>query len=113
MSGYPPPGGNPPNPYGPRSGGRAGGGPIAPGSVKNYMIESILCLLFCGGLIAIPAIIYASQVDSKLSQGDYHGAVAASNSAKLWCIISLCVWLVMFGCGMLFFLMAVLAGAAA
>ena len=86
---------------------------MPPGSVKNYLIESILCLLFCGGLIAIPAIIYASQVDSKLSQGDYQGAVAASNSAKLWCMISVGVWVVVFGCSMLFVLVMMVAGAAA
>ena len=65
-----------------------------PGTVKNYLIESILALIFCGGLIAIPAIVFASQVDGKLSQGDYHGAVEASNNAKLWLTIAVSVGVV-------------------
>lgn len=69
-----------------------------PGTVKNYLIESILALVFCGGLIAIPAIIFAAQVDGKLSQGDYHGAVQASNNAKLWLTIAVSVGVI---CGLL------------
>ena len=62
-----------------------------PGTVKNYLLESILAMVFCGHLIAIPAVIFASQVDGKLSQGDYHGAVEASNNAKLWLTIAVSV----------------------
>jgi hypothetical protein len=59
--------------------------------VKDYLVESILCLVFCGGVIAIPAIVYAADVKSRLSRGDYHGAVRASENAKKWCIISVCI----------------------
>ena len=34
------------------------------------------------------AIVYAAQVDGKLAGGDYHGAVQASNNAKMWSWIS-------------------------
>jgi hypothetical protein len=68
-----------------------------PGSVKNYLIESILSLVFCGGLLAIPAIIFAAQVDGKLAQGDYQGALEASKNAKLWLTIAVSVTLV---CGL-------------
>ncbi|MFN0021261.1 MAG: CD225/dispanin family protein [Pirellulaceae bacterium] len=61
------------------------------GTVKNYLIESILALICCGGILAIPAIIFAIQVDGKLSQGDYHGAVQASHNAKLWLTIAVCI----------------------
>jgi hypothetical protein len=46
-------------------------------------------MLFCclpGGIVAL---VYASSVNNKLAQGDRAGAIAASNSAKLWCMISL------------------------
>jgi hypothetical protein len=66
--------------------------------VKNYLVESIICLVCCGGLLAIPAIIFASQVNGKLAAGDYQGAVQASKNAKMWCIISVCVGLT---CGLI------------
>lgn len=83
-----PPGGNPyasPNFAG-------GGAPQQP--VKTYLAESIFCLICCGGLFAIPAIVYATKVNSKLAAGDYAGAVEASNNAKKWCIIAVCIGLV-------------------
>ncbi|MEQ8787083.1 MAG: CD225/dispanin family protein [Pirellulaceae bacterium] len=80
------------NPYEP-------GKPIPDGTVKNYLTEAIICLLCCGGLFAIPALIFATQVNSKLAQGDYHGAVEASNNAKKWCIIAVCIGVVCGGLG--------------
>lgn len=60
-----------------------------PDYVPNFLVPSILLMLFCclpGGIIAL---VYGSTVNSKLAQGDRAGAIAASNSAKLWCMISL------------------------
>ena len=102
MSQFPPsgqPGGYPPsspfsdagNPYAPP---KPGQGPYPPGSVKNWLVESIISLICCGGLFAIPAIVYAAQVNGKLSAGDYQGAVEASNNAKKWLIIAVCIGVV-------------------
>ncbi|HEV7919880.1 MAG TPA: CD225/dispanin family protein [Thermoanaerobaculia bacterium] len=58
------------------------------GSIPNYLVQSILVTLCCclpGGIVAI---IFASQVNSKLLAGDMAGAEAASKNAKLWCWIS-------------------------
>ena len=90
MSQFPPtgqPGGYPPNnPFGdaanPYARPKPGQGPYPPGSVKNWLVESIISLICCGGLFAIPAIVYAAQVNGKLSAGDYQGAVEASNNAE-------------------------------
>lgn len=63
----------------------------APGgqpSVPNYLVQSILCTLCCCLPLGIVAIIYASQVSTKLALGDYAGAQAASKNAKLWCWIA-------------------------
>ena len=71
MSQMPPPQ-NPfadnPNPYASPQGSVPGGPqkPLPPGSVKNYLVESILLLICCAGVFAIPAIVYAAQVNSKL-----------------------------------------------
>ena len=61
---------------------------------KNYLVESIILLICCGGIFAIPAIVYAAQVDGKYNRGDYHGAVESANNAKKWCIIAFCIGLV-------------------
>tara|TARA_R110001583_G_scaffold58714_4_gene174827 strand:- start:2726 stop:2992 length:267 start_codon:yes stop_codon:yes gene_type:complete len=55
---------------------------------KNYLIESILATIFCCFPFGIPAIIYASQVNSKFAIGDYEGAQKASKNAKNWTIWS-------------------------
>lgn len=66
----------------------AGGPPAGQPQVNNYLIPAILVTICCclpGGIVAI---VYAAQVNSKLQAGDIVGAQAASNNAKLWCIIS-------------------------
>ena len=75
--------------YGPPSyGPPMYGTPIPPGTVKNWLVESILALIFCGGVFAIPAIVFAAQVDGHLRQGNYQAAVEASNSAKTWLLVA-------------------------
>ena len=77
--------------------------------VPNHMVGAILTTLFCclpGGIIAI---IYSSQVNTKLAQGDIEGAKAASKTAWIWIIVNLCCGLAI---GLIYFLLA-LAGAAA
>jgi hypothetical protein len=59
-----------------------------PGSVPNYLVQSILVTIFCCWPFGIPAIVYAAQVNSKLAVGDYQGAVDSSNKAKMWSWIS-------------------------
>lgn len=104
------------SPYQPSNYGNFGQPPpqhyYPPGTVKNYLIESILSLVFCGGLLAIPAVIFASQVDGKLAQGDYHGAVEASKNARLWLIIAVSVASVCCLGGVCFYLLAVAAAIA-
>jgi hypothetical protein len=57
-------------------------------SVPNYLVQAILCTLFCCLPFGIVAIVYAAQVDGKLSVGDYRGATVASGSARTWCWVS-------------------------
>ena len=51
---------------------------------KNYLIQSILITLFCCQPFGIVGIVFASQVNSKYSAGDYKGALQASKEAKKW-----------------------------
>lgn len=67
---------------------------LAPGTVPNHLVWSILATLCCclpGGIVAI---VYSSQVNTKLALGDLAGAIEASNKAKTWCWVSLGVGLV-------------------
>ena len=65
-----------------------------PAKPDNYLVISIVAtvlgLCSCIGLIlGIIAIVFATQVDSKYSMGDYDGAQKASNNAKILAYISL------------------------
>ena len=98
------------NPYQPA---KAPGGAAPSGEKpKNWLVESILSLVCCGGLIAIPAIIYATQVDSKFNSGDYAGAVEASDNAKKWLFIAVGVGVVCQGLGGLLYIVLIVASAA-
>lgn len=76
--------------------GRGGFAPYSatPGQVPNYLVWAILVTLFCFLPTGIAAIVFASQVNTKLAAGDVAGAVEASNKAKLWTIISAVVGVV-------------------
>src|SRR5579863_1193981 len=88
--------------------------PPAPGvAVQNYLVFAILATVFCCLPAGIPAIVYAAQVNGKLQAGDVAGAQAASNSAKLWCMISGglgLVWVVMIALYMVLIMVGVLSG---
>jgi hypothetical protein len=62
--------------------------PPAGTTISNYLVFAILTTVFCCLPTGIPAIIYASQVNTKLQLGDIAGAQSASNNAKMWCWIS-------------------------
>ncbi len=62
-----------------------------PVDVPNYLVQSILATVFslvcCGIIGCIPgavAIVFSTQVNSKLNSGDYAGAVSSSRNAKTW-----------------------------
>ena len=63
----------------------------------NYLVWAIISVFLCWPL-AIPAIVFASQVNTKWSQGDVAGAHEASGKAKkfaLWATILFAVLLVL------------------
>jgi hypothetical protein len=71
-------------------------------AVPNYLVYAILTTVVCCPATGIPAIIYASQVNTKLQLGDVAGAQTASNNAKMWCWISLALGLItLLGYGLL------------
>jgi hypothetical protein len=88
----PVPGGRAKMPPAPRrwpapQGSRYDGGP-ASREVPSYLAPAILVTLFCCTLFGIVAIVYAAQVGSHVARGDYAGAQASSNHARMWCWMS-------------------------
>ena len=84
-----------------------GAAALAEGPVPNYLAQAILTTIFCCQPPGIVAIVYAAQVNSKLSAGDRPGALDSSRKAKMWSWIA-------FGIGisfiLLYFLMVVALG---
>lgn len=68
-------------------------GPMPP-MPPTYLGWSIAALILCCMIPAIVAIIYASKVSSRYSEGDYEGARKASDIAEIWLIISVTLGLV-------------------
>ncbi len=85
--------------------------PPAPGvAVQNYLVFAILATVFCCLPAGIPAIVYAAQVNGKLQVGDVAGAQAASNSAKMWCFVSLGLGLGVIALYIILMMVGVIAG---
>jgi hypothetical protein len=58
-------------------------------TVPNYLVWSIIALCGCGWPLAIPAIIFATQVNGKVAAGDIAGAQDASRKAKMFAFIAI------------------------
>ena len=80
-----------------------------PESVPNHLVKAILVTLFCCLPFGIVAIVFASQVDGKVANGDLNGARQASDNSNFWSNLSIGLGLA----GMvLYFLLIVVAGLA-
>ena len=67
------------------------------GTVPNYLVPAIISI-FCCWPLAIPAIIFATQVNGKVAAGDIAGAQDASKKAKMFSFIAIgigvAIWLI-------------------
>ena len=57
-------------------------------TVPNYMVPAIISI-FCCWPLAIPAIIFAAQVNGKVASGDVAGAQDSSKKAKMFSFIAI------------------------
>ena len=83
--------------YGYPGQGRVGGVP------PTYLVWSILTTLLCFLPTGIAAIVFSTQVTSKLNAGDLRGAQVSSDRARLWSLISA-------GIGVFGFLVVLMSG---
>jgi|BioPla2DNA2_1021312.scaffolds.fasta_scaffold26404_1 hypothetical protein len=81
-----------------------------PQNIPNYLWQSIVVTVLCCLPLGIPAIVYASKVNNALMQGNQAAAKQASDSAKMWCIISLVAGIVGIGLYMIVMIFAAIAG---
>src|SRR3989475_13157133 len=57
-------------------------------TVPNYLVPAIISI-FCCWPVAIPATIFATQVNGKVAAGDIAGAQDASKKAKMFSFIAI------------------------
>src|ERR1051325_4249169 len=71
--------------------------PVSPATaaVASFMIPAVLVTIGCCPIFGIVAIVYASQVNTKLAAGDTAGALLASKQAKMWSVIGFVAGLVL------------------
>lgn len=70
--------------------GQYGAQPPLQSPPDNYLVWAILTTVLCCLPLGIPAIVFASQVNSKWAVGDVAGAMDASRKAKqfsMWAAI--------------------------
>ncbi len=56
----------------------------------SWLAWSIIATIMCCPLLGIPAIVYASKVDSLWNDGRYDEAEAAARTARTWTIVAAC-----------------------
>ena len=99
-----------PTPYAPPLSQAPSPYPQAIAPIPTYLWQSIVVTLLCCLPFGVVAIVYAAKVDSLRNAGDIHGAMAASRSAKTWCLVGGGIGLVI---GVLWLIASIAAVAAA
>ena len=66
----------------------------ATGQVRDYLLLSILALIFCAWPLAIPALIFAIRANSQKKQGDIAQATESANRARLFILLSVVLGIV-------------------
>jgi hypothetical protein len=60
-----------------------------PRRIPDYLILSIVSMMFCCLPVGVVAVVYAAQVNSHLRRGDLYEAEIASRTARTWALWSI------------------------
>ncbi len=75
--------------------------------IPNHMVGAILTTIFCCLIGGIIAIVYSSQVNTKIALGDIRGAQEASKNAQTWITINIVVGIIGFILNVIFDLLPI------
>ncbi|HEY3928797.1 MAG TPA: CD225/dispanin family protein [Candidatus Koribacter sp.] len=75
-------------------------------NIPNYLVQAILVTVCCCLPFGIVSIIFAAQVNSKLTAGDINGAMESSRQAKLFAWIGFGIG----GAGVLVYVLLMMLG---
>jgi hypothetical protein len=71
-------------------------------SVNTHLVGAILSAFLCCVPLGIVAIVFAAMAEGRLRAGDYAGAVAQSEKARTWIVVSvvaglfwMAIWLIL------------------
>ncbi len=59
-----------------------------PPKINDYLVPSILVLIFCCLPLGIVALVYSIQTQDLIKRGDYAAAQEKSDKAKFWVLLS-------------------------
>jgi hydrogenase maturation factor len=62
--------------------------------VRDWLIPSILAIIFCAWPLAIPGLIFAIKANSAKKQGDMALAAQQAKRARLWVLLSVALGVV-------------------
>jgi len=62
--------------------------------IRDWLIPSILAIIFCAWPLAIPGLIFAIKANSAKKQGDMALAAQQAKRARLWVILSVVLGIV-------------------
>ena len=97
------------NPYGQQNGNGTPPPPRPTNAIKLPIISLVASIFatmffcytsFIALILAIIAVVYASQIDAKYNMGDYNGAISNAKNSKTMAYISLAISIVSFVVGL-------------
>ncbi|MBE9031834.1 TIR domain-containing protein [filamentous cyanobacterium LEGE 11480] len=100
-----------------QSSGTVASGNTSQGKPPDYTLQAVLLFLFgmpfsfLPSCLAVPAVVFSLQTQSKYKQGDIEGAFKAAKHSKNFCIAALALLIIMLCLVILYVLMIAIASA--
>jgi len=82
---------------------------MPPERPSNYLVLSIISVIFCCNILGAVSLYFAAQVNAKYEGGNYEGALSDSKNAKTWGIVALVLGGLFYGAFLLIYGVAIFA----